>query len=252
MARAITDITNSKNDQPSTYPRGYVVDAQGSEAGSTVGEPMVGDMLQFFAKLMADATITPNSNPDNETNGYQIFQAFINYVRNVLVATETAKGTVEKATTAERDAGTADKYIDAALLKAMTATTSRTGIVEKATTAERNAGASDKYIDAALLNGATLGMLTKIVNIGSWNMQTTSFLEVAHGISDFTKIREVKVLIMADAGTFYKNIELYGSTDVTIESANIEMSRTTGSLFNSTLYSSTSVNRGYIVIKYLP
>lgn len=116
MARLITDITNSKSDQATVYPRGYVVDASGSEAGTTVGEQMVGDMLQFFSKLMADASpsISPNSLPDNETNGYQLFQAFINYVRNVLTATETAKGTVEKATSQEVIDGTSNKFIDAA------------------------------------------------------------------------------------------------------------------------------------------
>lgn len=116
MARLITDIPNSKNDNPSVYPRGYTPDASGSVAGATGGEAAFGDMIQFFSKLMADTSpaITPNSLPDNETNGYQLFQAFINYVRNVLTATETAKGTVEKATSQEVIDGTSNKFIDAA------------------------------------------------------------------------------------------------------------------------------------------
>jgi hypothetical protein len=71
---------------------------------------------------------------------------------NLPAATTTVKGIVEKATTAEAQAGTSEKYLDAALLQLVTATETRKGIVEKATLTEIIAKTADKYIDALLLN----------------------------------------------------------------------------------------------------
>jgi hypothetical protein len=71
--------------------------------------------------------------------------------QSIGTATETLRGIVEKATTAEAQAGTANKFIDAERLQDVTATTTRLGIVEKATTAEAQAGTADKFIDASLI-----------------------------------------------------------------------------------------------------
>lgn len=120
MARDIQDVQNV--DVPTAaYPNGKMRDKAGVTSGTILGEPLHGDHVQFFSKLMRDASpvVIPNSLPDNETNGYQLFQAFINYVRNVLVATETAKGTVEKATVAEGRNGTADKFVDATVMQSV-------------------------------------------------------------------------------------------------------------------------------------
>lgn len=106
MARKITDIQNT--DAATTdYPSGKTRDKSGATQGSIGGEAAFGDMHQFFAKLMRDTSpvVTPNSLPDNETNGYQFFEAFINYARNVLIATESAKGAIEIASKAESISG---------------------------------------------------------------------------------------------------------------------------------------------------
>lgn len=257
MARAITDNTNSKNDNLTVYPRGYVVDAAGVDPGTTVGEPMVQDMLQFFGKLMADAnpSVTPNSLPDNETNGYQYFQAFINYVRNVLTATETANGTVEKATTAEAQAGTADKFIDAERLQDVTATTTRAGIIEKATSSEREAGTADKYVDAADLLVVTGGIFHRYYEIGDWDMDTSGSTTILHGLVS-TKIIGISVIIRNDGdgsriSLFSENTSGAGGF-AAINSTSISLQRITGGLFDSSSYSNTPYNRGWVILNVLP
>lgn len=55
------------------------------------------------------------------------------------IASEDYEGIVEKATTAESLSGAADKFIDAALLQAITSLETRVGLIERATQAEAEA-----------------------------------------------------------------------------------------------------------------
>lgn len=55
------------------YPRG---DTKDNPGGTLVNRAMVTDLLQFQSKLIADAGMTPNSLPDNVTNGFQVMDAF--------------------------------------------------------------------------------------------------------------------------------------------------------------------------------
>ena len=45
--------------------------------GTAVNRQVYGDIHQFFAKLLRDAGITPNTLRDNETNGYQLMGALL-------------------------------------------------------------------------------------------------------------------------------------------------------------------------------
>lgn len=76
MGRNIQDGTNV---DPATveFPDGRIRDKAGIITGTTGNEALFGDMTQFFAKLMRDASITTNGNPDNETNGYQLMQGLV-------------------------------------------------------------------------------------------------------------------------------------------------------------------------------
>lgn len=94
-----------------------------------------------------------------------------------------------------------------------------------------------------------------VIDIGDWNMDTTTNISVAHGLSDFTKIRSINVIIRDDADGLYSDLAgtaisgVGGSADAT--STNISLSRqTTNSRFDSANYSSTSYNRGWIYITY--
>ena len=131
------------------FLNGNLVDDQ-----TEINEGINQDLVQFFQKLAALAALAPNGLPDNETNGYQLITA-LEAVARSFAATTLLQGTVEKATTAEAQNGTANKFLDAALLQTVTATTDRLGIVEKATPAEAQAGTADKFLDAALLQTVT-------------------------------------------------------------------------------------------------
>lgn len=58
------------------YPSGRVKDNTGTGNGTQVNERVYGDLHQAIAKLMRLYAITPNGLPDNETNGFQIVEAF--------------------------------------------------------------------------------------------------------------------------------------------------------------------------------
>ena len=142
------------------------------------------------------------------------------------------------------------------------ATTSAIGAVEKATTAEAKAFTADKYIDGALLADVNGGFLTTPrIDIGDWDMSTatgTDFVTVTHGIADFKKIQSIDVIIRDDTDTVRNSLSRVDSAGVidggvtNIGSTNIQLSRLIGGLFDGIGYDSTSYNRGFITIKYLP
>jgi len=110
------------------------------------------------------------------------------------------------------------------------------------------------------------GVITRSFQIGTWNMDSspTKFVPIA-GIDD-TKIVELSAFIISDTGSgvYNKPIDyidiLSGSPTLSgIPSGSIKTSggvvaidRVTGGVFDSTDYNSTSQNRGYVVVKYLP
>lgn len=57
------------------FPHGRIKDKAGAVNGTPVNEAVYGDIHQFFQELMARAGLTPNGNPDNATNGYQLVDA---------------------------------------------------------------------------------------------------------------------------------------------------------------------------------
>lgn len=65
------------------YLSGRTKDASpaGSRNGTPVNEALLGDIKEFFEKLMREAGITPNDLPDNTSNGFQLYQAFLNQTK---------------------------------------------------------------------------------------------------------------------------------------------------------------------------
>lgn len=104
--------------------------------------------------------------------------------------------------------------------------------------------------------GATNVLATAIVNIGDWNMDSTTSVSVAHGIADFTKIRNIDVLIINDTST---DLEKLSSCDIlgvgngrfNFNSTDVILFRVTSGGFDGTDYDATSFNRGYIIITYV-
>jgi len=74
MARKLSDIPNTTPIN-ADYPNGKINDDTGSGNGTPVNEAVNGDIVQFFQKLLMGASITANTLPDNDGNGYQLIDA---------------------------------------------------------------------------------------------------------------------------------------------------------------------------------
>lgn len=75
MAVALASKQNIEGPN-AEYPYGSIRDRVGLVPGTPVDREVYSDMHQFFEKLMALAEIVHNDVPDNEYDGYQLFQAF--------------------------------------------------------------------------------------------------------------------------------------------------------------------------------
>jgi hypothetical protein len=108
------------------------------------------------------------------------------------------------------------------------------------------------YVDMLFLNNYRL--LTKVVNIGDWDMDATASVNVAHGITS-TKIRSVEVWIREDTGNVMTpltyNTAGTPSGYFTYDGTNVILNRVAAGVFDSTSYNATSFNRGFITIEYL-
>ena len=63
------------------YPFGRPKDNSGSNDGMPLNVLTHGDFHQFFAKMMDDAAISYNGLPDNATDGFQYFIAFVESIK---------------------------------------------------------------------------------------------------------------------------------------------------------------------------
>jgi hypothetical protein len=107
-------------------------------------------------------------------------------------------------------------------------------------------------------------LMKKVIQIGDWNMDTTSSKPVAHGLgSNYKKIRGITVIVRDDADGLYHSLinttpsggesGLVSGTIDNIDSTNITLRRLSSTLsgwFDSTAYDSTSYNRGWVTIEY--
>jgi hypothetical protein len=97
---------------------------------------------------------------------------------------------------------------------------------------------------------------TKVINIGDWDMDVTSFLGVAHGLT-VANIRSVSAMIRDDAGANNYPLVFDADSDGVMDGAvycavsNVVMTRVTAGFFDSVDFNATSYNRGWIVIQYV-
>ncbi len=100
-------------------------------------------------------------------------------------------------------------------------------------------------------------LLTKVIEIGDWNMDLNSEIQISISPIDISDIRVIQVLIYSDAGAFAgdtRHFSLYadggsgwhgsaGETDITLN-------RAPGGLFDNANFDATSYNRGLVTIWY--
>ena len=102
---------------------------------------------------------------------------------------------------------------------------------------------------AIKITSGTNQLYTKVIQIGDWDMDTDATVNVAHGLSNFKKVRGYDVIIRNDADTAYGSIYAAGNTGG-LDSTNIVLTRDTSGIFDSANYNATSYNRGWVKITY--
>lgn len=108
------------------------------------------------------------------------------------------------------------------------------------------------------INDGTNLIHTKIIEIGDWNMDTTTYIEVTHGLA-LSKIRGVSAIIRSDNGLAHTPlVRCYSNTNGTMQGhvvgitgTTVALQRLDGGVFDSASYSATSYNRGWITITYV-
>lgn len=132
---------------------------------------------------------------------------------------------------------------------AVTSSAAELNILDGATSSAAEIDAASKGI------GVTIPR-RKILNIGDWNMDATSLVTIASGISSVSKILSVSAAIMRDDSTIA--FDLSGSTEGGSLGGraywldnNIILERTTSGFFDATTFDSTSFNRGWVVVDYI-
>jgi hypothetical protein len=125
------------------------------------------------------------------------------------------------------------------------------------------------YFDQSIkINGGIETDGTKVrckrLDIGEWNMQATTSLTVAHGLSAtaLTNVIDVRVAIRNDLETAWYpptyTDQVFASTATNslsyfVQGANMSLRRNVGSIFDSTAFNATAgalANRGHIFITY--
>jgi len=114
----------------------------------------------------------------------------------------------------------------------------------------------DSTGDIARTDGSSL-IHTKIVNIGDWNMDTTSFVTIDIGIN-ILKIRDISIMIRRDGDSYFSDLIVAPTGIVTGywymvngTPTTVVLNRVAATMYDSVNYASTSFNRGWITVTYV-
>lgn len=100
-------------------------------------------------------------------------------------------------------------------------------------------------------------LLTKVVDINDWNMDTDATKSVAHGLADFKKVRFVCGMVRNDADTVYTPFIFVNNTATdaltinSVTTTDIFLLRGAGGTFDQPTYAATGFNRGWLTIFYI-
>lgn len=108
----------------------------------------------------------------------------------------------------------------------------------------------DEHLADARVKSVGVQLLTKILEIGDWNMDSFGASSlIIHGIT-LAKIRSVTAIIRNDADTVYNSLEGLGEGGSSAVTSTIQLTRLAAGAFDTTDYDSTSYNRGWITVTY--
>ena len=106
-------------------------------------------------------------------------------------------------------------------------------------------------INGNVLSEETAERIFTEIEIGDWNMDSTSFSGVSHSLTNWQSIRDVSVVIRNDADNRYYNTPDANLTAY-FDSSFFILTRLTGGAYDTATFSTTSYNRGFIRFSYIP
>ena len=114
------------------------------------------------------------------------------------------------------------------------------------------------YVDGFTSSDGGTVLQCKVVDIGDWDMDATSGVAVAHGLT-VTKIRAASAIIRNDANTEYRMVAESTSSFAgfraglqTFDATTITIVREAAGLYDGTDFNATSYNRGFLLIWHTP
>lgn len=253
MSRDFSARTDIDNTDPANFPDGRLLDSNPASAnnGTAVVEAVLGDLHQFFLKLLRDAGITPSGNADTDSTS-QMLDALVAKIR-ATASSETLRGSIEIATQVETDASTDD-------LKAVTPLKLEGKFDDKvATQSQADAGTDNQQYITPLLHAQKLNTsrfnvigtenpMIEFIDIGDWNMDSIEDLAVPHGMGGIGPGRGIcEIMIRNDTNANLFPFSRGGTYSV--DSTFINLTRTAAGFFdNANFDTASSFNRGYIVL----
>ena len=104
-----------------------------------------------------------------------------------------------------------------------------------------------------LITSTNQGSYTEL-ELGDWDMDANSNLNLAHGLSatEWKTIRNLSVTIRDDVDSAVFDFSSYPSNTILANVTNLIMARLGGGVFDNTGFDSTSYNRGWITFNYTP
>lgn len=106
----------------------------------------------------------------------------------------------------------------------------------------------------AAASAASIELLTKVINIGDWDMDANPTRTISHGLTALN-IRTISAVIRHDEDTFLVDLNMTnnsgtGNNGAYISGTNVVLTRETSGFFDGVSYNATSFNRGWVTIQY--
>lgn len=257
-------IENTDNvDAPNVdYPYGKVRDDSGANDGTPANTKTLGDFHQFFARLLAESGITANATPDNLTNTFQYYRAF-------LKAISLRVGIYTDAENLDVYSYDLNQYTNAGVYGVsnynflsgpsgmgsncqMTVSGRGDTAVIQVLTDLDNGAQWVRYFTypSTWTSWSLIKYASKRFIIPAWNMDADDSISFAHGLSNFKKAIGYDISIRNDNDTTYyvnAGIEYVGFSSTTVE-----INRIDSGIFDAVGHQSTSFPRGILVVRWEP